>query len=96
MNMDFALHKVQGKVCTFACTTEWRHLYDGNFFALVSREKVLISDFIYAGVMCDNRLTLLRLLQTLLLTLLLTFYTEKVGFLKSTRKGQEQGKSTKN
>ena len=54
MNMDFALHKVQGKVCTFACTTEWRHLYDGNFFALVSREKVLISDFIYAGVMCDS------------------------------------------
>ena len=59
--MDFALHKVQGKVCTFACTTEWRHLYDGNVFALVSREKVLISDFIYAGVMCDNQLTLLNL-----------------------------------
>ena len=96
MNMDFALHKVQGKVCTFACTTEWRHLYDGNVFALVSREKVLISDFIYAGVMCDNQLTLLRLLQTLKLTLITTFYTEKVGFLKVQEKGQEQGKSTKN
>ena len=66
------------------------------FFALVSREKVLISDFIYAGVMCDNQLTLLRLLQNLELTLITTFYIEKVGFLKVQENGQEQGKSTKN
>ena len=46
--------------------------------------------------MCDNQLTLLRLLQTLKLTLITTFYTEKVGFLKVQEKGQEQGKSTKN
>ena len=46
--------------------------------------------------MCDNQLKLLRLLQTLKFTLITTFYTEKVGFLKVQEKGQEQGKSTKN